>query len=361
MLNKLRNFDWTLVIVPLLLLVIGVAVIYTVTFPTVGFALAQSQIIYALLGMLVAITFTLIDYRNWQGFSYLIYIFGMVLLVLVVFIGSKQFGASRWIDLGSFHLQPSEVFKLFMIMVMARIFSAWSGAFTVRRLLTVLFIMAAPTLMVFQQPDLGTASVLFVIFFGMLLFAKLPWKWWAAIIGIFVILLPAGYYSLKPYQRTRIQTFMRPELDPRGAGYNVRQATIAIGSGGLTGQGLGKGTQSQLNFLPVAHTDFIFSGLAEATGLFGSITLLVLYFVLIARAFRVAEVAKDQYGMFLGVGVAIMIAFQVVVNVGMNIGLLPVTGIPLPLVSSGGTSLIVTMASIGILQSIYIRHKKITF
>jgi rod shape determining protein RodA len=361
MLNKLRNFDWSLVVIPLLLILIGIAVIYTVTFPNVGFALARSQIVYAVLGIIAAVAFTLIDYRNWESFAYFTYAFGILLLILVIFIGTEQFGAKSWIDLGSFSLQPSELFKLFLVLILARLFSAWAGAFTVARFVTTLVIMMIPTIMVFRQPDFGTASVLFAISFGMLFFAKLPWKAWAALVAIAVVLLPIGYVTLKPYQKARINTFLHPEEDQQGSGYNVQQAMIAIGSGGLTGQGLGKGSQSQLNFLPVAHTDFIFAGLAEATGLVGALVLLGLYFFLIARVFRVAELAKDSYGMYVAVGIAIMLIYQVVINIGMNIGLLPVTGITLPLVSSGGTSLIVTMACIGVLQSIYIRHKKITF
>lgn len=180
--------------------------------------------------------------------------------------------------------------------------------------------------------------------------------------GVLVIIIsPFAYGQLREYQQDRIKTFFSPNNDLSGQGYNVRQAAIAIGSGRFFGQGLGQGSQSQLNFLPVAHTDFIFSGLAEATGFVGSLILLTLYWLLIYRAVVIAEIAKDLFGSYLAVGIAIMIAFQVIVNVGMNIGLLPVTGIPLPFVSFGGTSLILSFSALGILQSVYSRHKKITF
>jgi rod shape determining protein RodA len=327
----------------------------------VEFALARLQIIYAVIGLVGAIILTIFDYRSWDSLAYVIYALGIGLLVAIFFFGSNQFGASRWIDLGVFQLQPSEIFKMILIIILAKFLSRWSGNFTLPRLLVVLVAAAIPTLLVFVQPDLGTASVLFTITLGMLVFARLPWRWWVAFAALAAIMMPVGYLHLKPYQKERIHVFLHPEDDPLKKGYNVKQAKIAIGSGGLMGQGLGKGSQSQLNFLPVAHTDFIFSGLAEATGLLGSSILIGLYFVLVARIFKIAELARDSFGMFLAIGVAIMVGFQIFVNIGMNLGLLPVTGIPLPLVSSGGTALIMTMAALGILQSIYIRHKKITF
>lgn len=359
--NKLRIFDLALIAVPLLLLLIGLVVLYTVTFPSVQFTLARSQAIYAVIGIAVALSLTFIDYRNWQNLSFVFYGLGIVLLITVFYLGSRQFGASRWIDLGIFQLQPSEILKLVLILTLARLLSLWKSEITLWRLLIVLAVATLPVILVFRQPDLGTAGVLMIITFGLLFFAGMPWRWWLAITLSVLILLPLGYTSLQPYQKSRIQTFLTPASDPRGTGYNVRQATIAIGSGGLFGQGLGRGSQSQLNFLPVVHTDFIFAGLAEATGLLGAIILLALYFVLLARIFRVAELSKDSFGMYVALGIAIMLGFQIFVNVGMNLGVIPVTGIPLPFVSFGGTSLIVNLAAMGILQSIYARHKKITF
>ncbi len=361
MLSRLRIFDWTIVVTPLLLLLIGVVVIYTVTFPTVEFTLARQQIIYSVIAVGAAVFLTLTDYRSWQNSSFLFYLVGLGLLISLFFIGSRQFGASRWIDLGIFDLQPSEVFKLILILVLARLLSSWSGAITLWRLALVAAIALVPIVLTIKQPDLGTAAVLMAITAGMLLFARLPWRWWLVFVALAAILVPYSYAHLKPYQRSRVQVFLHPEADPTGEGYNVRQAAIAIGSGGLAGQGLGRGSQSQLNFLPVAHTDFIFSGLAEATGLVGSLIVIVLYFVLLFRIIKIAEIAKDSFGMYVALGVGVMLGFQVFVNIGMNLGLMPVTGIPLPFVSFGGTSLIVSFASLGLVQSIYIRHKKITF
>jgi rod shape determining protein RodA len=357
----LRGLDWPIVIVPLLLLLFGIAVIYTVTFPTVQFALARSQIIFALLGLITAFILAALDYRSWQSLSYFLYIVGLALLGIVLVAGAKTFGAARWIDLGFFQLQPSEIMKLIVIFIEAHLLAMWAGKMSPWRLILFLVTAAVPVAFVLRQPDLGTAGVLVAITFGLLLFAKLPLRWWAAMGVIAALLAPVAYLNLHDYQKTRIKVFLSPQHDETGQGYNVRQAAIAIGSGGLIGQGLGQGSQSQLNFLPVAHTDFIFAGLAEATGLLGSAIILGLYSILTARIFRVAERAKDEFGSFLALGIGIMFAFQILINIGMNLGLVPVTGIPLPFVSSGGTSLIVSLAAIGILQSIYIRHKKITF
>lgn len=361
MINRWRAIDWPLLIVSALLSLIGLVLIYTITYPSVQFSLVQSQLIALIGGLAIAIILTLVDYRSWYSLAFLNYGVGVVLLAAVWLIGVKQFGAVRWLDLGFIQLQPSELMKIFIILFLARLLSMWSSAFTVGRLVTLLIMALIPIILVFVQPDLGTAAILTLILIGMLILAHLPWKWWAALLLIGLFTLPLIYSNLQGYQKDRLRTFLAPHDDVSGQGYNVRQAQIAIGSGGLTGQGLGRGSQSQLNFLPVAHTDFIFAGLAEATGLLGSSVLLLLYVVLINRVFKVAAVAKDQFGMFTAVGTAIMFGSQILINIGMNLGLLPVTGIPLPFVSFGGTSLIVSLACIGILQSIHVRHKKITF
>ena len=361
MLTRLRSLDLALLIIPLLLILLGITIIYTITFPSVQFNLARAQIIYALLGLTIAAVLAIIDYRNWQNFSYILYALGFLLLVSVLYVGNKQFGAIRWLDFGPFQVQPSEIFKLILILILARFLSLWSGEMTISRFILVGLLALVPISLVFIQPDLGTTSVLAVITFGMLLFARLPWRWWLVVGSITLLVSPFVYGSLKPYQKERIHTFLAPRKDEAGKGYNVRQAAIAIGSGGLWGQGLGKGSQSQLNFLPVAHTDFIFAGLAEATGFLGCSVLLLLYFVLMARIFKIAEISQDYFGMYLAFGIGLMLGFQIFINIGMNLGIVPVTGIPLPFVSFGGTSLVINLASMGLLQSIYMRHKKITF
>lgn len=356
-----RSLDWPLLIVPILLMLFGIAVIYTITFPTVQFSLARSQIIFALLGLFVGLFLMLLDYRNWQSLAFFFYFIGLILLIMVLLFGAKTFGAARWIDLGFFQLQPSEIMKLILIFILAKSLALWTGKMTLMRLFAYIVIAGIPIGLVLRQPDLGTAGVLVAISLGMLIYSKLSFRWWLAMGLITLLLSPLAYVNLHEYQKNRLKVFFSPQHDTSGQGYNVRQAAIAIGSGGLIGQGLGQGSQSQLNFLPVAHTDFIFAGLAEATGLIGSVIILILFIVLVNRVLRTAGLAKDEFGAFLALGVAVMFTFQIIVNIGMNLGLVPVTGITLPFISYGGTSLIVSLASVGILQSVYVRHKQITF
>ncbi len=208
---------------------------------------------------------------------------------------------------------------------------------------------------------MGTASVVFIITLFLLFSSSIKKVYLAIGLIVLLALSPLAWHFLKPYQKNRIEAFINPSIDPHGAGYNVSQSKIAIGSGGIFGTGLGKGSQSQLNFLPVAHTDFIFAGTAESTGFIGSIFLFTLLLILMIRVVNVAGLAKDDFGMYLGIGFGAMFLFQILVNIGMNMGIMPVTGIPLPFVSYGGSAMLTNMAAIGLLQSVYARHKKINF
>ncbi len=363
----LRTFDWPLYIIPLLLVIVGVAVIYTISYIDRGNGLAITQALFALVGLGFMAAFTFIDYRLWRGLIIPLYILGLFLLAIVAFkifpgilvIGA--FGASRWINLGFFNLQPSELFKLILIITLAGFFATNREDLRFWHIMIAIMITALPVALTLKQPDLGTASVLIVILLAMLFAQKLPKLYYLMLGSLGAILLPVGWFLLRDYQKERIFTFFQPERDPLGAGYNVLQSMIAVGSGGITGMGFGEGSQSQLNFLPVAHTDFIFAGLAEITGFIGCLALIALFFVLFIRIIGIARLAKDDFGMYIAIGVAAMLLFQVFVNIGMNIALIPVTGIPLPYLSYGGTSLIVGLMAIGILQSIFLRHKKITF
>jgi rod shape determining protein RodA len=228
-------------------------------------------------------------------------------------------------------------------------------------LLVYLVILALPIMLIIEQPDLGTAVVVTFCALIILLMSRFPWWLWLLLLSLAFISTPLVWHQLKPYQKQRIETFLHPERDPNRTGYNVRQAEIAVGSGGMFGRGLGRGSQSQLNFLPVAHTDFIFSGYAEATGYIGSLFLLAVFGCLLWRSISIAEISGDQFGRLLAVGITAMFAVQILVNIGMNIRLLPVTGIPLPFISYGGTSLFINMIALGLLESIVLRHKKINF
>ncbi len=353
------GLDFSLYIIPLLLASFGIAIIFSITYGTSSH-IAFDQIVYTILGFGAAIGLTFVDYRTLKGLYLILYIIGLVLLILVLFIGTQTFGATRWINLYIFQLQPSEVFKIIILIVLSKFFSDWKEL-DWRKILFIIILVTAPLLLILLQPDLGTATVIFVGLITILLLSPIRKLYLAIALTVIILFSPLGWHFLKPYQKNRITAFINPSSDPRGAGYNVNQAKITVGSGGLWGQGLGRGSQSQLNFLPVAHTDFIFAGTAEATGFVGSTFMIVLLVILIMRVITVTKSAKDSFGMYLASGIGAIFLFQMLINIGMNLGIMPVTGIPLPFVSYGGSSMLVNFAAIGILQSIYLHHKKIAF
>lgn len=356
-----KTFSWGLYIIPIILVSVGLVVIYSLTYYNNKIELFHSQIIYATIGFILMIFLTFLDYRNFKALAWVFYLLGLGLLIAVLFFGKSTLGATRWLDLGPFQLQPSEFMKLFLIFILAKYFSDKFGEVKIKDLIIGFIIMLIPAILVLRQPDFGSFSVLAVTGLSIILFSRIK-KTYLLIIGLAILLaLPTSWIFLKDYQRERIYTFINPTADRFGSGYNVMQSTITVGSGGLLGRGLGHGPQSQLNFLPVAHTDFIFAGLAEASGFVGSTFVIILFVILIFTIVNVAKISKDSFGMLVAVGIATMILFQVMINIGMNLGIMPVTGIPLPFISHGGSSLILNLASLGILQSVYLRHKKITF
>ncbi|HUD21133.1 MAG TPA: FtsW/RodA/SpoVE family cell cycle protein, partial [Candidatus Saccharimonadales bacterium] len=343
--------DWFILCIPIALVIIGIITIYTITYPDYHFKLALDQLIFASLGLVVMATLMFTNYRAFSSVAWLLYAGGIILLALLVPpLASKLpfihtvYGSNRWINIGFFQLQPSEVFKFLGIIAASAYLARSYVLFGLKKAALYLLIIALPLIMVLVEPNLGTTAVLMVIFGAMFLAAKPPMRLVAIIAALIIVAIPIIFLNLKPYQRTRVDTFLNPQADPQGQGYNVRQALIAVGSGGLTGQGFGQGTQTVLNFLPVPHSDFIFAGFAEATGFLGAATLLVLYGVLLWRIIVVAQISEDPFGRFIAIGVAAKIFFQVVIHVGMNIGLLPVTGIPLPFMSYGGTAIIIDLA-----------------
>ncbi len=356
-----KTIDWLLYLIPIILTIAGIVIIYSLTYYNNKIELFNNQIIYAIIGLTLMVIFTFIDYRNFQGAAWYLYLGGLALLLIVLFWGKTVLGASRWIDLKIFQLQPAEFFKLCLIIILAKFFSDRWDNINFKNIFLGLLLLIIPGILVLRQPDLGTLLVLCFVALMIILATKIS-KTQLAILGaIILIILPCTWFLLKDYQKQRLSTFLNPSADPYGSGYNVLQSTITVGSGGLLGRGLGHGPQSQLNFLPIVYTDFIFAGLAEASGFVGSVILIVLFMFLISRILSVARISKDYFGMLIAIGIGSMLIFQVFVNIGMNIGIMPVTGIPLPFVSSGGTSLIINFICIGILQSIYLRHKKITF
>jgi rod shape determining protein RodA len=360
--------EWFVLLIPIVLTITGIITIYTITFHQYGNRLAIDQGVFALVAILAMVVMMSIDYRALRSFNVLLFVIGILLLVpLLPFLAPslpfvlKVFGAYRWLDFGFFQLQPSEVFKLIGAVTGSAFLAQHIGVMGWRRIVGFLLIAALPVGLVMLQPDLGTASVLLIVFLSIFLAAKPSRRMLALLAGIIVVALPILFFNLQPYQRQRVETFLNPMSDPLGEGYNVRQSLIAVGSGGLFGRGFGQGSQTVLNFLPVAHADFIFAGFAEATGFVGSVLAVSLYTLLIFRILAVAREADDPFAQLLCIGIAAKFFFQGFVHISMNIGLLPVTGIPLPFMSYGGTALIVDFAAIGIVESIAIRHKKILF
>ena len=360
-----RNFDWILFGLAILLVAVGLLTIYSTSFKAANLAApvkAENQVIFfivALIGMFLAAR---MDYRGWSKLTPVLYA-GMIISLIIVFItGKTALGATRWIDLGFFQFQPSEFAKLVVIIVLAKYFSNNYDFMDSPRHLAVSMLYAlVPAVMVMLQPDLGTALVLGAIWVVMAVVARIRLSYLAALAGAVVLLIPVLVPFLKPYQKARLAVFLNPMADPLHTGYNVVQSTIAVGSGQLYGRGLGAGSQSQLNFLPSQPTDFIFAVLSEKMGFIGGMLVILLFVALLLRATYIASQSQDRFGMFIATGIITMLMFHVFINIGMNVGLMPVTGIPLPFLSYGGTSLLVSLLAVGMLESIAVRRKKLQF
>ena len=349
-----RGIDWYLIGCSLLLVVIGLSIIYSIAVVRGSLSLVTSQAVALGIGIGAAAILGSYDYRRMRPLVFVLYLIGIALLIAVLLWGDKVLGARRWISFGIFQLQPSEIMKLLVIIVIARVLADIAD-FRARSALFVCLVAGLPIGIVLLQPDLGTAAVLGMTILCMLLAARLPRRYWVALLGIVIIVAPLAVAGLKPYQRSRVKTFLAPTSDPYGAGYNVIQSIIAVGNGGVFGQGIGQGTQSQLEFLPVAHTDFIFAGIAEATGLVGASIVILLLASLCVRAVLIAQRTTDRFGLFIAIGIGSLWLVQFSVNIAMNVGLAPVTGIPLPFVSHGGSALVMNCIALGLLQSIAIR------
>lgn len=365
-----HNFDLQLVGIPLALIAFSVFVLDVIAhWPMSGVTsgVPEHQALYAALGLVLLLALTNFDYRLLRALAIPLYVLSVGLLGIVLVLGNSTYGAQRWINLGVLPLQPSEPAKLFLVIVLARFWSSREGqADNWWTILQSLALAAVPAAMVLIQPDLGTSSVFGAIWLGMALMAGVPFKRLLGIGAVAAVLLPIAWHIMGgikhfAYAQNRLLIFLDPQKDPLGAGYNVIHALITVGSGGLSGQWFTPETQSGLGLLRVEDKDFIFSVIAEQIGFLGVLLLFAAFAFLLLRIARVSFMAGDNFGRLLASGILSMVMFQVFVNVGMNIGLMPVTGIPLPLVSYGGSSLITTLASFGILQSILLRHQKLVF
>lgn len=358
------HMDWRLVALMGFILVIGVTTIYSVTpqWSRGGTPLYLKQVAWVGVGAGVFMLFAALDYNRLLEHAYYLYWFTLGLLVTVAFLGRVGMGAQRWVEVAGVSVQPSEPAKLAVILVVARYFSERTATdgFRFRDLFVPLAIVLPPFVLILRQPDLGSAlMVLFV--FGVLLLIVGVRRRSLVLAGLLSGMgLPFFWEffwnSLKAYQQNRLRIFFNPGADPLGSGYHVTQSKIAVGAGGLTGQGFLHGSQSQLKFLPEGHTDFIFSVFAEQWGFLGVLVLLALFSALIVRGMEIAMKAKDMAGMLVAAGIVCMVTFHVFVNLGMTLGVAPVVGVPLPLMSYGGTSMVTTMAALGILANVRIQR-----
>lgn len=363
-----RRIDGTLLLTIVALAALGILIIGSATHVNDAsypgrFDFVVRQGTFFLLGFGVSAFLMRYDYRILYRWVPALYIINCLMLLIVRFAGTSALGAQRWIQLGPITLQPSEFAKVLMIICLARMLAEHKGGFrTWKSLIPVAGLMLPPFILVFIQPDLGTSLVFAAICFGMLFLAGLRMKIVKQALCALVAFFPVlWFFLLHDYQKTRILVLFDPTVDPFGSGYHVIQSKISIGSGGFIGQGLFEGTQSQLNFLPENHTDFIFSVIGEELGFVGAIFLLFLYFLLLYRAIVISRSSGDAFGSLLACGIFSMWLFQVFINVGMTLGIMPVTGIPLPFISYGGSALMVNMICAGILMNIYLRRKKLMF
>jgi len=360
---KFGQIDWTLCLALTLIAGIGVLMLFSVAGSSWSPWAAKQLIRYVLcFGLMIGLA--MLDLRVWFALAYPVYIVGLLLLVAVDLVGHTSLGAQRWLQVGPIQIQPSEIMKIGLVLALARFYhgmSAQSARLSWRLILPGLMTLI-PVALVAKEPDLGTSVLIFATGLTMMVLAGLSWRVIAAgIVGAVVAIPPAIMFGLHDYQRKRILTFLDPESDPSGSGYHILQSKIALGSGGLLGKGYGLGSQSQLNFLPEKHTDFIFSTLAEEFGFAGSVFVLFLYAAVIFMALRIASVAHSHFGRMSAAGVTATFALYVMINGAMVMGLAPVVGVPMPLLSYGGTVMVTVMVGFGLVQAVRVhRYSEVT-
>lgn len=364
----IKNFDFTLLLLLLALCGIGMVILYSATHSMDELAdpmqMVKRQALFVGVGLAALLIICLIDYINFSYWMRYLYVINLVLLVLVLVLGREAKGSIRWISIGGFFdLQPSEIAKLILIIVLAKLLADREGRFdSFSDLLPALLATAVPMGLIFLQPDLGTSLVLIAVLMGMLYVAGARSRHLLALVAAGVAAFPLLWFKiLEDYQKMRLMVFINPDMDPTHFGWQLLQSMIGIGSGGPFGKGLLESSQVRLEFLPEPHTDFIFSVLGEETGFAGCAILLLLFFMLIYRILWIGTHSKDQFGALLCCGVASMFTFQVLVNVGMTIGIMPVTGLPLPFISYGNNALLVNLCAAGLVLNVGMRRHKIQF
>ncbi len=356
----LGNFDWSFFGTVVLLLAIGLMTLFSSTYRTENDVFFK-QLIFVGGGIGVALFVTLLDYRLFERLAWPFYIMVIILLVLVSVAGKTALGAQRWLPLGPIHIQPSELAKLGVVFVLARFYAREKVGLTrgygFKELFPVFFIVGLPWVLVFKQPDLGSAMMIFFVAFTIIFFCNLRMRTLITGIILAVVVAPLAYnFVLRDYHRVRITTFLDPTQDPLKGGYQAIQSMITVGSGQFIGKGFLQGTQSKLDFLPKHHTDFIFSSFAEEWGFLGSFIVLAIFFILLLLGIDICRKSKDKFGAVLAMGALATIMWHVIINLGMEIGLLPVVGVTFPFFSYGGSSLLTNMIAVGMLLSVSTRR-----
>jgi rod shape determining protein RodA len=355
--RTLHDFDWSLIVITVAISFLGVMQIYSATHGTKFDDAWWKQIIFLCIGLAFMWVVASIDYHSFLGQVPLLYIASIVGLLAVFVFGVRIYGAKRWIPLGGFMFQVSEFVKLVVILLVARFLTeVRTENLEIRDFFKLIGLVGVPFLLVAKQPDLGTSLTYIPIMVVGAFLAGLRWKYIICIGLIVLVVLPAGWFALKDYQRARLVSFINPDSDPQGSGYQLIQSRIAVGSGGMWGKGMTQGTQTQLRFLPVPHTDFILAAFAEEHGFVGVVGVLTLYFLLLMQIVQNAQTAPDRAGMYICMGVASLLLFHVLVNVAMVVGNAPVTGIPLPLMSAGGSNTLSSFLMLGLVNNVRLRR-----
>lgn len=352
-----RDLDWALVIIAITISALGVLQIYSATHDTQWKNAWWKHIVFVVAGLIIMWLMASIDYHSLLGKVPALYLLSVLTLLAVLLVGTKVFGSKRWIPVFGFTFQISEFVKIVLILLVARFLTELKNdTLEWPELMKLAGLVVLPMLLVIKQPDLGTAlTYLPILAIGVFL-AGLRREYLVVIGLVAVFVLPISMNFLQDYQKRRLVSFLNPDRDPRGTGYQTIQSKIAVGAGGMWGQGVAKGTQTQLRFLPVPHTDFIFSAFAEEHGFVGVIIVLALYFMLVMQIVQNAQTAPDRAGMYICMGVVSLLVFHLLVNVGMVVGRMPVTGIPLPLMSAGGSNTLSTFLMLGLVNNVRLRR-----
>jgi rod shape determining protein RodA len=353
-----RDFDWVLLAFVLIICSLGVLEIYSTTYGTKFAGAHIRQIYWIMAGLAVMLAVSLINYQILLENAHWFYVASVVSLLAVTFLGKKYLGARRWIQLpGGQHFQPSEWVKLVLILMLAKYFSGEGDReASFSDIVKAGVIAGIPMLLVLKQPDLGTALTYVPVALMALFLGGIQFRHAAIVLVVAGVLMPTVWHQLKPYQKDRLTSFLHPEADSQKTGYQLEQSKIAVGSGGIWGKGVRKGSQTQGSFLPEPHTDFIFAAWSEEHGFVGAVALLLLYFMVLMRLIHNAQTAPDSAGGFVVMGVVAVLLFHILVNAGMVVGFMPVTGIPLPLMSYGGSSVLFMFLALGIVMNIRMRR-----